>query len=155
MRLTAAESWPLLRSARVARLATSDISGAPHLVPVTFAVTDPADQQSIPIIVFAVDHKPKSTTALRRLDNIAANPQVCWLVDHYDDDWEQLWWVRIDARAAILDGDIRTRAIAALRAKYPQYQEVPPAGVVVGSSVSRVTGWRASPNRRLTGSGSS
>ncbi len=95
------------------------------------------------MIVFAVDHKPKSTSALRRLDNIAANPHVCFLVDRYDDDWEQLWWVRADARAAVLEGTERRRALAALTARYPQYEQVPPTGVVVGSTVTRWTGWRA------------
>ena len=145
MRLTADENWSLLRASRVARLATADDSGAPHLVPVTFALVDPVGGGSVPMIVFAVDHKPKSTVALRRLANIAANPRVSWLVDHYEDDWERLWWVRADARAAVLDGAVRAVAITALQAKYQQYQEFPPTGVVVGSTVTRVTGWQASP----------
>ena len=116
--------------ARVARLATVSAAGEPHLVPVTFAVIDACRHARsrrcgtavADLVVFAVDHKPKSTTALRRLDNIAANPRVAFLVDHYDDDWDELWWVRADATAAVLDGPDRLRAIAALQAKYPQYQ---------------------------------
>lgn len=137
--------------ARVARLATVDRSSAPHLVPVTFAVIplesnprDPADTETQgALIVFAIDHKPKSTTALRRLENIAANPMVSFLVDHYVEDWTRLWWVRADAVAGIVEGVNRTRAIAALQTKYPQYQQVPPGGIVVGGSVTKWVGWQA------------
>lgn len=136
-------------AARVARLATADRIGTPHLVPVTFAVLDstdsfadggpPAENGASALIVFAVDHKPKSTTALRRLANIAANPRVAFLVDHYDEDWDRLWWVRADALARTLDGDDRGRAVTALVAKYPQYLASTPGGVVIGAAV---TGWR-------------
>ena len=144
-------------AARVARLATVSESGAPHLVPVTFAVipgtsTPPevADAErpageSTELIVFAVDHKPKSTTALRRLDNIAANPRVAFLVDVYDDNWDQLWWVRADAVASPIDGNSREGAVVALRTKYPQYDARPPDGVVVGAAVLGWSGWQAAP----------
>lgn len=142
MRITPEEALQLLRDARVARLATADAAGTPHLVPVTFAVLDPPAAETT-MIVFAVDHKPKSTTALRRLANISVNPRVCWLVDQYDDDWEQLWWVRADATAAVLDGKKRLQAIAELQAKYVQYQKVPPTGVVVGATVTGLHGWQS------------
>ena len=96
--------------------------------------------------MFAVDHKPKSTTALRRLDNIAANPRVAFLVDFYDDDWDRLWWVRADATAAVLHGRLRHGAITALQSKYRQYREIPPDGVVVGSSIVNWSSWQAAPN---------
>jgi PPOX class probable F420-dependent enzyme len=118
-------------AARVARLATADAAGVPHLVPVTFALDDHA-------IVFAIDHKPKRSTNLRRLRNIAANPAVSFLVDGYDEDWSRLWWVRADGTARILDS--AQTAIEALKAKYPQYQERPPEGPVVRTEV---TGWRS------------
>jgi PPOX class probable F420-dependent enzyme len=124
-------------------------AGEPHLVPVTFAMVSPAaesDGSGIELIVFAVDHKPKSTTALRRLDNIAANPRVAFLVDFYDDDWDQLWWVRADATAAVLHGRLRHGAINALEAKYRQYREIPPDGVVVGSSIVNWSSWQAGSN---------
>ncbi len=131
-------------AAHVARLATADASGVPHLVPVTFAcVTDDAD-----LLVFAVDHKPKTTTRLRRLANIAVNPAVCFLVDEYDDDWSRLWWVRADARAENLDGDLRDRARIALADKYPQYRERMPDGPAVGARVTRWSGWAARPDRQ-------
>jgi len=139
-------------SARVARLATVSPAGEPHLVPVTFAVLEPSGKDPVgsdPIdemIVFAVDHKPKSTTALRRLDNIAANPRVAFLVDHYDDDWDRLWWVRADATAAVLQGGRRRSAVTALQSKYRQYREIPPQGVVVGSSIVTWSSWQAARN---------
>ncbi len=127
--------------ARVARLATVRPDGAPHLVPVTTAVVDGT-------IVFAVDHKPKRSAALARLANIAAEPRVAFLADGYDEDWAALWWVRADAAALVLDdGSHRDAAIAALVAKYPQYQAVPPTGVVVAAMVKRWRGWSASPAR--------
>ncbi|MGS0684781.1 TIGR03668 family PPOX class F420-dependent oxidoreductase [Nakamurella sp. GG22] len=154
MRIPADQARQIFGNARVARLATVGPALVPHLVPVTFAViTAPVEEvpaahpdrpsSASQMIVFAVDHKPKSTSALRRLDNIAANPQVCFLVDRYDDDWEQLWWVRADARASVLEGTERRRALAALTVRYQQYEQVPPTGVVVGSTVTRWTGWRA------------
>ena len=83
----------------VARLATAALDGRPHLVPVVFALRDD-------VIYTAVDAKPKTTQRLRRLANIERNPQVSLLVDHYADDWTQLWWVRADGVAAIHhDGD--------------------------------------------------
>ncbi|MFC3983062.1 TIGR03668 family PPOX class F420-dependent oxidoreductase [Streptosporangium jomthongense] len=89
MKLDPVEACSRFETARVARLATVSDDGRPHLVPVTFAVVDD-------VIAIAVDHKPKSTVRLRRLANIAANPQVSLLVDEYDDDWDRLWWVRAD-----------------------------------------------------------
>jgi len=117
--------------ARVARLATAD-EGQPHLVPVTFAVAD--DE-----LFIAVDHKPKTTTNLRRLRNIAANPAVTLLVDQYDEDWTQLWWVRADGVARVLD--TAPAAVALLVAKYPQYQANPPTGPVIVVRVDRWSGW--------------
>ena len=95
-------------------------------------------------MVSAVDGKPKSTTALRRLDNIRAHPDVALLVDHYDDaDWSCLWWVRLDGRARVVtDGPEREAAIVALVAKHPQYREVRPPGAVV--VVEDLT-WRSWP----------
>lgn len=118
-------------SARVARLATASDSGQPHLVPLVFAVRN--DLGHGHTVCFAVDHKPKRSRQLRRLDNIAANPAVSLLVDHYDDDWSTLWWVRVDGTATVLDAesDDGRSAIDALVDKYRQYDEVRPAGPVV------------------------
>ena len=153
MRTPTAVARDRFLAARVARLATVSESGAPHLVPVTFAVipatlsgiVEPTAAESTELIVFAIDHKPKSTTALRRLDNIAANPRVAFLVDVYDDNWDRLWWVRADASAGVMDGNSRDDAIVALRAKYPQYDDRPPDGTVVGAAVLGWSGWQAAP----------
>jgi len=122
-------------AARVARLATITPDGRPHLVPIVFALEQD-------VLHFAVDRKPKSTTALRRLANVAAHPEVTLLVDHYADDWTQLWWVRADGLATVRDatGDVLDR----LAAKYPPYVDEPPPGPVVEVAISRWTGWRSS-----------
>jgi PPOX class probable F420-dependent enzyme len=117
----------------VARLATTGPGGRPHLVPVTFALLDDAT------IVSAVDHKPKRTTALRRLANIAANPEVSLLVDHYEDDWSELWWARADGHARVLDDF--PAAAQALVARYPQYRERRPSGPFIVVEVERFSGW--------------
>ena len=124
-----------LRGARVGRLATVRPDGQPHIVPCCFALVGDT-------VVTAVDAKPKSTTALQRLANIDVNPRASLLVDHYDDDWAQLWWVRVDGIAAMLgdgDGAERDRAIDALAAKYEQYRTTRPTGPVI---VLRVERWR-------------
>ncbi len=128
----------LFSHARVARLATVGADGLPHLVPITFALAGE-------VIYFAVDGKPKSTRKLRRLSNIDATGRACVLVDHYDDDWSRLWWVRVDGRAEVLapdDGRI-IAGLAALTAKYPQYHQAPPGGPVVAISASAWRGWSA------------
>ncbi len=134
MRLPASEARARFVSARVARLATVSAAGVPHLVPVTFAVIGER-------IVFVVDDKPKSTTRLRRLDNIAARPSVCLLADVYDDDWSQLWWARADGTATVLATD--GEAIDALAARYSPYAERRPRGPVVSIEVTGWTGWAA------------
>lgn len=139
MRLDPVECARRFASARVARLATVGTSGRPHLVPVTFALHGDA-------VVFVIDAKPKTTTTgLRRLRNISANPHVSFLVDHYDDDWSQLWWVRADGEATILTGSDRDGPLVALREKYAQYVAAPPPGPVVRTDVTVWRGWAAEP----------
>lgn len=122
-------------AARVARLATVTGDGRPHLVPCCFVL---AAQR----IYSAVDAKPKTTLALRRLANIEAEPAVALLVDHYDDDWSALWWVRLDGTARVVaDPAERARALALLAAKYPQYARTPPPGDVIAIEVSAWRGW--------------
>ncbi|MET9080363.1 TIGR03668 family PPOX class F420-dependent oxidoreductase [Streptomyces sp. NPDC004237] len=125
-------------AARVARLATVDEIGRPHLVPVVFA------RYGADGIVTAVDHKPKTTLRLKRLRNIAARPSVSLLVDVYDDEnWDRLWWVRADGDATLLSAD--AAVVEPLCEKYPQYRERPPNATVVLVTVSRWTGWQAAP----------
>jgi PPOX class probable F420-dependent enzyme len=125
-------------AARVARLATVTPEGAPHLVPVVFALDGD-------VIWTAVDGKPKATRALQRLANIASNPRVSLLADHYSDDWSQLWWVRADGTARILSVGTQEaeQGIAALMTKYGQYQEDPPPGPVIEVAVDRWRAWSA------------
>lgn len=130
MRLDADECRRRMAAARVARLATADGQGRPHVVPITFVLD--GDR-----LTFAVDQKPKETTDLKRLRNIRENPNVAVLTDHYDDEWTQLWWVRADGRATIV-AEGNTEPLAA---KYPQYAETPPAGPLVHIEVERWTGW--------------
>jgi PPOX class probable F420-dependent enzyme len=123
-------------AARVARLATVDDTGAPHLVPVVFALVGD-------VIHSAVDGKPKRHRALRRLANIAHEPRVSVLADHYDDgDWSRLWWVRADGVARVHEAS--PVALAALTAKYPQYVTAPPAGPFLEIAVRRWAAWTAS-----------
>lgn len=128
-----AAAWP------VARLATVSPDGQPRLVPCCFVVDGD-------VLYSAVDHKPKRTARLARLDDIRANPLVGLVVDHYEDDWSALWWVRVEGRARLLDdGPERDRAVALLAGKYPQYAARPPAGTVIAVDVTRWSGWSAGP----------
>ena len=119
----------------VARLATVGVDGRPHLVPVVFAVHEQ-------VIYTAVDAKPKTTQRLRRLANIERNPQVTLLVDHYDQDWTQLWWVRADGDASIhREGETMQVGRELLQAKYAQYQSVSLNGPVIAVNVRRWSSW--------------
>ncbi|MFC7406767.1 TIGR03668 family PPOX class F420-dependent oxidoreductase [Georgenia alba] len=146
MRLGADACRQRLAGSRVAHLATADGAGVPHIVPVAFAVVPDAGAPAGAAIVTAVDHKPKTTTALKRLRNLADNPRAAVLVDHYDEDWTALWWVRADGTTTLeASGAGWAAARAALVEKYPQYRRRPPEGPVVHLRVARWTGWAASP----------
>lgn len=125
-----------LAEARVAHLATVGPGGRPHVVPITFALDGDA-------IYFAVDAKPKRTTDLQRLRNIAANPAVAVLVDQYDEDWNRLWWVRVDGHARVLGADQTDRPVNLLAERYAQYRRARPPGPVVQISIDRMSGWSA------------
>ncbi len=123
--------------ARVARLATIDPEGRPHLVPVCFALDGDT-------VYSAVDQKPKRSQELQRLRNIRANPAIALIVDHYDEDWTQLWWVRLRGQAAVLEpGPERERALALLADKYEQYRADPPRGDVLAVRVEEWRSWSA------------
>lgn len=128
-----ARSW--FGQAPVAQLATVGADGAPHLVPVVFALLDD-------VVYTAVDAKRKSTRRLRRLANIEADPRVCMLVDHYSDDWTQLWWVRADGVAEVhYAGEEMGTGYYLLRRKYKQYERVALDGPVITVSVQHWSGW--------------
>jgi PPOX class probable F420-dependent enzyme len=130
---------PRLTAARVARLATTDPDGRPHLVPIVFALEGET-------LYSAVDRKPKRSRTLRRIENARARPDVTILVDHYEEHWRRLWWIRLRGRARVLDeGDERERerALALLAEKYPQYRAEPPDGPVLAVDVTEVQEWSA------------
>jgi PPOX class probable F420-dependent enzyme len=128
---------PRLGAARAARLATTDPDGRPHLVPIVFALNGDT-------LYTAVDRKRKRSSKLRRIENARARPDVTILVDHYEEDWDRLWWIRLRGRARVLDhGDERERALAFLQDKYPQYRAEPPEGAVLAVDVTEVLEWTA------------
>jgi PPOX class probable F420-dependent enzyme len=121
-----------LAQARVGRLATVTADGRPHVVPVCFALAGGR-------IYTAVDTKPKSTRALQRLENVRATGRASLLVDHYEEDWSQLWWVRVDGAAEVINsGDV---ALDALAAKYEQYRAARPPGPVIAITPERWRSW--------------
>ncbi|HVA75832.1 MAG TPA: TIGR03668 family PPOX class F420-dependent oxidoreductase [Acidimicrobiales bacterium] len=138
--MTGEEARRRFSEARVARLATADGSGRPHLVPIVFAI-------ACDTVVSAVDHKPKRSTSLKRLANVAENPSVSILVDEYSEDWDRLWWARADGTARVLDpGTVEAdRAVELLAGRYPQYQTRRPGGQVLAVDVRRWSGWSAVP----------
>jgi PPOX class probable F420-dependent enzyme len=126
-------------AARVARLGTVDPTYGVHLVPITFTVVGEA-------ILTAVDHKPKVSRRLRRVENIERNHHVTLLVDHYEDDWTRLWWCRLSGAARVIyQGPEFDRSVEALTARYEQYRDVAPAGPVIRIGVTDWTGWCALP----------
>jgi PPOX class probable F420-dependent enzyme len=133
-------------AAEHAVLAVNDADGPPLAVPITFAVLQGHGAGAeVDAVVFAVDHKPKTTTRLRRLDLIQADARVAVLVEHYEGDWGLLWWVRADGVAEILPPgereDERMACLAVLTAKYPQYAALPPRAEIVRIQVRRWSGW--------------
>lgn len=126
------DTWP------VAHLATQGADG-PHLVPVVFA-------RVAGCLWSPVDGKPKRGGELTRLRNVRRDPRVSLLLDHYDDDWTRLWWIRVDGAGQVVGAADCEAAVAALRAKYPQYGEVPLLGeppVLLAVAPVLVRSWRA------------
>jgi PPOX class probable F420-dependent enzyme len=134
--MTTDEARERFAAAKVARLATADAAGRPHLVPIAFVVSENQ-------VYSVVDAKPKRTNALRRLANVRQNKAVTLLVDHYDDaDWSALWWVRADGVARVLDpGEPEAEsAIRGLRQRYPGQRAT---GAVLAVDVRRWSSWSA------------
>ena len=122
-----------LAQARVGRLATVTAAGRPNIVPVCFVVHDDA-------VYNAVDAKPKATSALARLDNVRATGRASLLVDHYEEDWSRLWWVRVEGAAEVVESE---SAIDALAAKYEQYRAQRPDGPLIAITPERWRSWAA------------
>jgi len=122
-------------SSPVARLSTVRPDGAPHVVPVVFALVDDT-------VFSAVDAKPKRSRDLQRLANLKAEPRCALLVDHYEDDWRRLWWVRADGTGVVVAGPPTDHpGIQALVQRFPQYRDEPPSGPLLVVTVHRWTGW--------------
>jgi PPOX class probable F420-dependent enzyme len=134
-RVSPEEARRRFAAARVARLATVAADGTPHLVPIVFALVGDT-------VYSVVDDKPKRTTDLRRLRNVAETGRASLLADHYEEDWSRLWWVRADGLARTLDPDepAARSALAALSGRYPQQR---PLGPVLAVDIQRWTGWAA------------
>ncbi len=141
--LLGTEARALLGRHRVAHLATADRNGVPHVVPLCFALDGNT-------LYFVVDAKPKRRAGLRlqRMRNLLENPKVALVVDDYDEDWSRLSYVLVRGQAAVVDDAAEAgRALASLRAKYPQYRAMtldPPEHPVVRITPERVHVWRAS-----------
>jgi PPOX class probable F420-dependent enzyme len=128
----------LVLAASVGRLATVSAGGRPHIVPLCYALTGDT-------IYSAVDQKPKQTKALRRIANLRATGHASLLVDHYEDDWDRLWWVRCDGTGRVVVDE--TEAVSALRqlaGKYAQYARIAPSGPVLAVDVATWRAWSAS-----------
>jgi PPOX class probable F420-dependent enzyme len=133
--VTPEEARRRFAEARVARLASVDAHGRPHLVPIVFALSDET-------IYSVIDAKPKRTVALRRLENVSANSLVSVLTDHYEEDWRELWWARADGSARVIElvQPEARRAVELLTARYPQQRAV---GPVLAVDVESWRGWSA------------
>ncbi len=122
-------------SSPVARLATVRPDGGPHLVPIVFELVANT-------VYTVVDAKPKRTQHLQRLANVRREPRCAVLVDHYEDDWSRLWWVRADGLGTVLeDPPADHPGLAALARRHPQYRAVAPAGPLLAVTVQRWSGW--------------
>jgi len=129
-------------TASVAHLATTDPDGRPHVVPIVFAIEGDT-------VYSAVDAKPKRSRTLRRIENARSRPDVTVLVDHYEEDWTGLWWVRLRGRARLLDGgEEAAHALRLLAGKYEQYREAAPGLPVLAVDVDDWRGWSAANEER-------
>jgi PPOX class probable F420-dependent enzyme len=128
----------LLSVAPVGRLATADAGGAPHVIPVCYVFDGQA-------IYSVLDQKPKRSALprLKRVRNIQANPRVALVVDHYEEDWQRLWYILVSGQAELLvEGNERVEAIKLLRQKYSQYRDMPiDPNPVIKITPDRVVSW--------------
>jgi PPOX class probable F420-dependent enzyme len=140
MRLDPADAKARFAASAVLRMATADRHGRPHVVPCTFVVDETGR------IAIGIDNKPKESANLRRLRNVAENPRVSLIVDHYADDWDQLWWARADGTAGVdRAGPEHQAHWDRLTGKYPQYAGQDVRGPVVVVTVESWSGWAFRP----------
>jgi PPOX class probable F420-dependent enzyme len=127
----------LVATARVGRLATLAPGGRLHLVPICFALAGD-------VLYSAVDEKPKRSRRLQRIENVRARPEVAVLVDHYEEDWSRLWWVRLRGRGRVVErGREFELALRLLAERYDQYRQRPPPGPVLAIEIDEWRGWSA------------
>ncbi len=127
---------------RIAHLATASTDLRPHVVPLCFVVIGDA-------VYSIIDDKPKKThRGVRRLRNIEANPRVCVIADHYEEDWTKLWFVMLEGEASVVrDSAEYRRARVAMRSKYPQYLTMELTEAVnpmIRIRIHRVVSWSGS-----------
>ena len=140
---------------RTATLATVADDGRPRLVPICFVVDASAPDARGIVVWSPLDAKPKRVEDvhdLARVRDIRARPEVVLLFDRWSEDWAELAWVRVDGQATVVDqGDdpgSHAKAVAALRAKYPQYRAQPIDRLpMVRIALTGVTHWEATPGR--------
>ena len=134
----------MLAFARIGHLATADENARPHVIPVCFST----DGRSIYSVL---DQKPKRTSLfrLRRVKNILANPQATLLVDHYEEDWGNLWYLMVSGRAElVLHGQEQTDAVALLRDKYQQYRMMDIGlNPVIKITPENIVSWESAPGK--------
>ena len=132
------EARGFLDNHRVARFATAEPSGQPHVVPICYAVSDNS-------MYFTIDEKPKQLTdkPLKRIRNLQTNPHVALVVDRYEEDWAQLGWVMIQGEAALLgDGEEHKQAQQLLKVRYPQLYRMQISDLpVIAVRITRVISW--------------
>jgi len=129
-----------LNRSRVGRFATVDNTGQPHVIPIVFA-TD-GEKLYTPI-----DRKPKRVlpNQLKRVRNLSWNPKIAFVIDHYDEDWNQLAWLLVKGTGTIVEeGEAQSTGVRLLQQKYPQYERMPlndrPLIVI---TPSQITSWNA------------
>ena len=126
--------------ARVGRLATVSSLGRPHVVPCCFVLSGA-------VLYSAIDAKPKSTLLPQRIRNLQTSSSAALLVDHYTEEWQALWWIRVDGSGRVLEvpsrdlSGERDRALERLAAKYHQYAVEPPPGPVIAIDITRWQAW--------------
>jgi PPOX class probable F420-dependent enzyme len=127
----------LVATARVGRLATLAPDGRLHLVPICFALDGD-------VLYSAVDDKPKRSGRLQRIENVRVHSDVAVLVDHYEEDWSRLWWVRLRGKGRVVEqGQELELALRLLAEKYDEYQQRPPRGPVLAIEIDEWRGWSA------------
>ena len=127
-----------LNNHRVARFATAEPGGQPHVVPICYAVSDDS-------VYFTIDEKPKRLTdkPLKRIKNLQQNPYVALVVDRYEEDWTQLGWVMVQGEASLLDSSKEhAKAQRLLKARYPQLDGMQIGDLpVIAIRIKRVVSW--------------